>query len=100
MIKRMFLQNADEFNYVQRGHQNALESYTAYLALSLLGGLKHPIIVAVGGVAWCIGRLLYLEGYKAGPDSRYGKGGGVLWFGMLASFGASISLAYSLITNP
>ena len=91
-------QNADEFNYVQRGHQNALESYTGYLALSLLGGLKHPIPVAIGGLAWSIGRILYMEGYKSGPENRMKKGGFLFMIGGLTSLGASISLAYSLLT--
>ncbi len=95
----MLVQNADEFNYVQRGHQNALESYTGYLALSLVGGLKYPIPVALGGLAWIVGRLLYMEGYKGGPDNRYGKGGGVLWLGVLSSLFSSGALAYSLITG-
>ncbi len=91
------LQNADEFNNVQRGHQNALETYTAYLAMSVIGGLKHPIPVAIGGVFWIVGRVLFMEGYKAGPNNRYGKGGGLLWLGVLASLGSAISVTASLL---
>jgi hypothetical protein len=68
------------------------------MALSVIGGLKHPVLVAIGGVFWIIGRILFMEGYKAGPDNRYGKGGALLWLGVLASLGSSISLTVSLLT--
>mmetsp|Transcript_13727 Transcript_13727/g.13893 ORF Transcript_13727/g.13893 Transcript_13727/m.13893 type:complete len:87 (+) Transcript_13727:78-338(+) len=31
---------ADEFNRVQRGHQNYYEGLTSYMAMALIGGLK------------------------------------------------------------
>jgi len=40
--------NADEFNRVQRSHQNYMEGLDQYIAMTLLGGLKHPIACAVG----------------------------------------------------
>lgn len=32
--------NAEEFNRIQRGHQNMLESITSVTAMALVGGLK------------------------------------------------------------
>jgi len=32
--------NADEFNRIQRGHQNMFESLGAFTAMALVGGLK------------------------------------------------------------
>ena len=55
-----------QFNCVQRGHQNALESYPFYLLFLVLGGVKHPIISASCGAAWIISRIMYASGYASG----------------------------------
>jgi glutathione S-transferase len=39
---------ADEFNRIQRSHQNYMEGLDQYIAMTLLGGLKHPVTCAVG----------------------------------------------------
>ena len=43
-----FHKQADEFNRVQRGHQNFLENAGSYAILTLLGGLKYPMACAIG----------------------------------------------------
>ena len=40
--------HADEFNRIQRSHQNFLEMLDSYIVMTLLGGLKYPIPCAVG----------------------------------------------------
>ena len=40
--------NANEFNRIQRSHQNYMEMLDSYIAMTLLGGLQHPIACAVG----------------------------------------------------
>jgi glutathione S-transferase len=40
--------NADEFNRIQRSHQNFLEGLDQYIVMTVLGGLKHPIACSVG----------------------------------------------------
>lgn len=40
--------NADEFNRIQRSHQNWMEQLDQYIAMTLLGGLKYPIACAIG----------------------------------------------------
>ena len=40
--------HADEFNRIQRSHQNFLETLDSYIAMTLLGGLKYPIPCAAG----------------------------------------------------
>ena len=43
-----FHKKADDFNRIQRSHQNYMEMLDSYIAMTLLGGLKHPISCAVG----------------------------------------------------
>lgn len=45
-------ENAVKFNCVQRGHQQALETYPMFLVLSIIGGIKHPVTTALAGVLW------------------------------------------------
>ncbi|CAH1769136.1 12326_t:CDS:2, partial [Entrophospora sp. SA101] len=55
-----------------------------------IGGLKHPIISAVAGGVWIIGRIAYAVGYSTGePDKRHRGGFG--YFGSLALVGTTIS---------
>ena len=60
------------FNCAQRGHQQALETYPQFLALSLVAGLAFPLTTAVEGALWCVARFAWAEGYATGdPDNRY-----------------------------
>lgn len=93
---------ADEFNRVQRGHQNYLEGCDSYAIMTLLGGLKHPIACAAGSVCFCVGSVLYLKGYAdASLDvktARYKKGAGIKWIGFLTSLVCTAKFGYTLIT--
>jgi len=84
------------FNRIQRGHQNALETYPQFLAFLLLGGLKHPYIAAAAGVAWCAGRILYQQAYQTAPENRYKTGGVLHLLSFLTVTGCTVSLALSL----
>lgn len=95
-----FHKEADKFNRIQRGHQNALESLWLFVPSALLGGLKHPIAVAVEGVLYSAGMYLYQAGYantdKNVEAARHTKGGPVKYIGLFGALGACISLAGSL----
>merc|ERR1711976_561259 len=92
-----FHKQADEFNRVQRGHQNYLENTDSYVIMTLLGGLKHPIACAIGTVLYCVGCYLYLKGYSDAEldvkDARYKKGGVIKWIGFFTSMISCQSLA-------
>jgi glutathione S-transferase len=94
--------NADEFNRIQRSHQNFVEGLTGYVAMSLLGGLKYPLANAIGSVLFCVGSVLYQKGYIDTSldvkDARYKKGGAIKWIGVLISLCSTGALGYSLIT--
>ena len=93
--------NADEFNRVQRGHQNYLEGATSYSIMTLLGGLQYPLLCAGGSVLFCVGSALFMKGYADNTldvkMARYKKGAGIKWIGFLISFVSSIRLGIALI---
>uniref|UniRef100_A0A7S1FAW8 Glutathione transferase n=1 Tax=Noctiluca scintillans TaxID=2966 RepID=A0A7S1FAW8_NOCSC len=67
-----FSESAKHFNCVQRGHQQALETYPQVLAFSLIGGLAHPVLTSLGQVVWMIARWKWAQGYASGdPLKRY-----------------------------
>ena len=86
-------ENAKKFNCVQRGHQQALESWPSFLACSLVGGVSFPLTTAALGAFWCKARLDWAKGYASGdPDKRY-EGTGVMiwyaWLGLMTTAGAT-----------
>lgn len=91
---------ADDFNRVQRGHQKIFESLTHFTIMSLIGGLKHPVVCSVGGVFYCLGNFLFQKGYadtSLGVDkARHMKGGPIQYIGIFGSLGSCISIAASM----
>ena len=96
-----FHKEADAFNRVQRGHQSMFESLWFLVPAALVGGLKHPIAVAVEGALYCVGSYLYLLGYADTKldvkAARHMKGGPLKVVGTFGVCGAVVSLAGSLI---
>lgn len=92
---------ADEFNRVQRGHQNMFESLGTFTIANLIGGLRHPISCTVCSILYSAGCYLYLLGYKdTGKDikmARYTKGGGIKFVGLFGSVFATISVAAGIL---
>lgn len=95
--------NAEEFNRIQRGHQNYFEHLTHFTALSLLAGLKHPITCAFSGVLFCAGSVVYALGYadmklnvETARYDKYGHIAIIKWIGYFTTLGCSISLAGSI----
>ena len=92
---------ADAFNRVQRGHQNMFESLSSMQTMSLLGGLKHPKVAAVGFCLYLAGCYFYMVGYSDMSldvkTARYKRGGGLKWIGILACMYTSTSLAGSML---
>ena len=108
------------FNCVQRGHQQAraccgavasacadvasalraqaLETFPSFLAVSLLGGLRHPYLVTLAGAAWIAGRLRWAACYAAGgPAARYGSvWSRFIWYGLVVNAAAAVSFALGL----
>lgn len=101
----MYASGADEksniFNCVQRGHQQALETYTSFVACSLIGGVTHPYFVTAAGVAWIIGRWQWAAGYSTGdPKARYASfWSRFVWFSLLGVMTAAMSTAVRTLTG-
>lgn len=93
--------HADEFNRIQRSHQNFLEMLDSYIAMTLLGGLQYPIACAVGTVCFYAGAIMYQNGYidtKLDVKmARYQKGGGIKWIGVLISLVSCAALGVNMI---
>jgi hypothetical protein len=68
---------------------------------SLIGGLQHPIAVAVAGLVWNVGSVLYMLGYKdAALDvktARLRKGGPLQPFASFFIFGCALKCTLTLI---
>ena len=96
-----FHKHADDFNRVQRGHQNMFESLSAVSTMSLLGGVKYPKINAAGYALYLLGSHLYLRGYADRTldvkMARYQRGGGIKWIGVLCSMVSTVSLGGSML---
>ncbi|KAL3785519.1 hypothetical protein ACHAW5_005273 [Stephanodiscus triporus] len=92
---------ADDFNRVQRGHQNIFESISGVSIMTLLGGLRYPRINAAGFVLYLLGSHLYAKGYADRTldvkMARYQRGGGIKWIGVLCSMVSTVSLGGSML---
>lgn len=91
---------ADDFNRIQRGHQNYLEMAPLHMAMALIGGLQYPLVTSVFNVIYLVGSHLFQCGYADSKldvkTARYAKGGGLKWLGLTGVLGTSISFAGSL----
>ena len=58
------------FNCTQRSHQNTLETVPLAIMCQALMGLKFPIVAAVMGFVWAIGRIIYANGYSSGDPAK------------------------------
>jgi hypothetical protein len=68
------------------------------LAVSLLGGLRHPHLVTLAGAAWIVGRMRWASCYAAdGPAGRYGSvWSRFIWYGLVVNAAAAVSFALGL----
>ena len=72
MYAEGFSQHAKEFNCIQRGHQQAFETFTQFIVCSLIGGVTFPVSTAAGGFLWAVARWKWAQGYASGePSKRY-----------------------------
>lgn len=87
--------NANEFNCVQRAHQNSLENLISFYPMLILAGVRFPITAAVAGLMYNVGRILYFKGYCTGEPKKR-MNGWIQYFGTLTLLGAVFRFAYQL----
>merc|ERR1719231_879710 len=46
-----------EFNCIQRGHHNPLETISCFRFCSMVSGLVYPRLTALAGLIWCVSRM-------------------------------------------
>jgi glutathione S-transferase len=89
---------ADQFNAVQRGHQNFLEMNGSIQAMALFGSLYSENAAwanCVGAVLFYIGSKLYASGYATHwnvEGGRYKSGGAIKWIGFLTALVTSVMM--------
>jgi len=62
---------AFKFNCVQRAHANTLENIPQVYLMTIVLGLKHPVVAASALGMWVLSRVFYTRGYASGiPAER------------------------------
>uniref|UniRef100_A0A1B6GGH5 Glutathione S-transferase 3, mitochondrial n=2 Tax=Cuerna arida TaxID=1464854 RepID=A0A1B6GGH5_9HEMI len=92
----MYSPTNDQFNCYQRAHQNTLENYPQFLTLLMLGGLQHPVVAAVAGTTWCLGRIAYAKGYYTGDPSKRMQGA-FGYIGLFTLLGLTLKLGVNTL---
>jgi len=88
----MYATENNEFNCIQRAHQQTLELYPSFLMLLFIGGLQHPRFAAGCGAVYLLGRIVFAKGYYTGdPEKR--KKGFFGMFGLMGLLGSTLCFA-------
>jgi glutathione S-transferase len=61
-----------------------------------MGGLRYPIISAVGGVIWLAGRVAYALGYSTGEPSLRQRGS-FQYIGLTTLLGTAVTTGIQII---
>jgi hypothetical protein len=51
-----------------------LENMGLFLVQMMFVGLVYPLTAAFFGACFCVGSIVYMEGYKSSPDKRIAGG--------------------------
>ena len=89
------------FNCIQRGHQQALETFPTILASSLIGGIRYPLSVWLFGCGYIKARLEWAKGYASGdPQNRYSNMWAKhIWTTLVGLQVAAIAVAVELLVK-
>jgi len=60
----------DEFNRIQRVHQNNVEHLPTFFMMLLIAGIGFPVPATVFGLVWVAGRAAYAIGYYKDAKKR------------------------------
>ena len=90
-------EEAYAFNLVQRGHQNMIENAPFFLAL-LLCAWPYPLYAGIAGLAYVIGRAVYMFGYMRDTKSRM-YGAVLIYPGLLTLLGLTGMTVYNVVNG-
>lgn len=71
---KLYSEKCNEFNCIQRAHQNTLEVWPQFLLFLFLAGLQLPRMSAVFGLIFLFGRFMYAQGYYTFDPSKRNRG--------------------------
>ena len=94
--------HADDFNRVQRGHQNMFETVYSVMPMAMITGLKYPWVAVGCALAYCLGSYAYLSGYantaKDVKTARYSSPLAILKpLGMVGSLIGCVYVCYGML---
>jgi hypothetical protein len=92
-------EDAYAFNCVQRAHQNHLEKLPVALFLLAVNAVFFPLVAAVGGFLWGVGRYGYVKGYAKGPSKRISGIAPVSYIGLIGMLSGAITAGVHLIQH-
>ncbi|KAK9827409.1 hypothetical protein WJX74_000273 [Apatococcus lobatus] len=90
---------AQNFNCIQRSHQNTSEQIGPVLVTQALLGLYHPITAASLGAIWAIGRIVYAVGYSSGDPAKRTPGSAVSFLSYFGLLGAIAVVGFRSVTG-
>jgi glutathione S-transferase len=93
----MYDNSKPQFNAIQRGHQNMLETLPHVLFMTALGGAKHPLIATTCLCTWMIARVAYMQGYSQGAEKRNSTGGVLSYPSLIGLLGTTVSFSLTLL---
>ncbi|EGZ15719.1 hypothetical protein PHYSODRAFT_286365 [Phytophthora sojae] len=88
--------NANEFNCVQRAHQNVLENLPLFYAMLATSSIYRPKVAAAAGLVRIAGFVMYVKGYSTGDPGKRRKGN-FGYLGTLVMLGLSLEAALRLL---
>ncbi|KAJ7859583.1 hypothetical protein B0H13DRAFT_2356063 [Mycena leptocephala] len=92
---------AIRFNCVQRAHQNTLENIPQIYLMTVLVGVKQPVLAASAVGLWVVSRIVYTRGYASGnPAKRNSKFSMMCYIPAMLTFTlGSIYSVYTLVSE-
>merc|ERR1712187_107136 len=91
--------NKEQFDCVQRAHQNTLESWSMVMVTMFATALVYPVASATAGFLWVLGRFVYGFGYALGNPNFRMPGGILSHVGDFPLMIMAMRIAYNVVLD-